>query len=184
MLRGASKDILNEIERNLHDLLADARNLLLSPRLCPGGGATEMAVAAYLERTARQIEGVERAPFLAIAAAMEVIPRTLIQNCGANVIRLMTELRAKHAGEEPSSWGIDGIRGCLVDQNASNGDGNLTIWEPMVVKTQCFKTAIEAACMILRVDDIVAGKAKKAAPNMSGESQPGEEGDDHEGHQH
>lgn len=30
-----------------------------------------------------------------------------------------------------------------------------------VVKTQTYKTAIEAACMLLRVDDIVSGISKK-----------------------
>ncbi|KAJ8968323.1 hypothetical protein NQ317_012883 [Molorchus minor] len=38
-LRGASKDILNEIERNLQDALQVARNIYLNTRLVPGGGA-------------------------------------------------------------------------------------------------------------------------------------------------
>lgn len=42
LLRGASKDTLNEIERNLHDCLAAARAVLKDPRVLPGGGATEM----------------------------------------------------------------------------------------------------------------------------------------------
>lgn len=45
MLRGASKDILNETERNLQDALHVARNILLEPKLVPGGGAVEMAVS-------------------------------------------------------------------------------------------------------------------------------------------
>ncbi|MCG8711231.1 hypothetical protein JHU04_004633, partial [Brenneria sp. 4F2] len=45
MLRGGSKDILNEIERNLNDALAVTRNVMLAPSLSPGGGATEMAVS-------------------------------------------------------------------------------------------------------------------------------------------
>lgn len=36
LLRGASKDVLNEIERNLHDAMGVARNVLLDPRLLPG----------------------------------------------------------------------------------------------------------------------------------------------------
>ena len=41
------------------------------------------------------MEGIAKWPFLAIGQALEVIPRTLAQNCGANVIRLLTELRCK-----------------------------------------------------------------------------------------
>jgi len=49
---------------------------------------------------------------------MEVIPRTLAQNCGANVIRTLTKLRAKHAeeaagGNASCSYGINGETGAL-----------------------------------------------------------------------
>ena len=45
LLRGASKDVLNEVERNLQDAMHVTRNVLLEPRLVPGGGASEMALA-------------------------------------------------------------------------------------------------------------------------------------------
>ena len=45
LLRGASKDILSEVERNLQDAMNVARNVMIDPYLCPGGGASEMAVA-------------------------------------------------------------------------------------------------------------------------------------------
>jgi T-complex protein 1 subunit gamma len=45
LLRGASKDILNEVERNLQDAMNVARNVMVDARLVPGGGAVEMALA-------------------------------------------------------------------------------------------------------------------------------------------
>lgn len=36
ILRGASKDILNEVERNLVDAMGVARNVALEPKLLPG----------------------------------------------------------------------------------------------------------------------------------------------------
>ena len=45
LLRGASKDFLNEVERNLQDGMNVTRNVLLDPKLVPGGGAAEMALA-------------------------------------------------------------------------------------------------------------------------------------------
>jgi len=48
ILRGASKDVLNEIERNLHDALGVARNVVINPKLVPGGGALEMELACRL----------------------------------------------------------------------------------------------------------------------------------------
>lgn len=95
LLRGPSKDILNEVDRNLADAMAVARNVFFNPRLAPGGGATEMAVSVGLAAKARTIEGVESWPFRAVADAMEVIPRTLVQNSGGNAIRVLTELRVR-----------------------------------------------------------------------------------------
>ncbi len=161
LLRGPSKDILNEIERNLHDAMGVARNVIWNPKLCPGGGATEMAIAVGLDRKARLVEGVAQWPYKAIAEAMEVIPRTLIQNSGNSPIKVLTQLRAKHAegfedGKHGGSfWGIDGDAGKVVDMRTYN------VWEPMAVKEQSVKTAVESACLLLRVDDIVAAKAAK-----------------------
>eukprot|EP00555_Chaetoceros_dichaeta_P007476 CAMPEP_0198276112 /NCGR_PEP_ID=MMETSP1447-20131203/65129_1 /TAXON_ID=420782 /ORGANISM="Chaetoceros dichaeta, Strain CCMP1751" /LENGTH=652 /DNA_ID=CAMNT_0043971031 /DNA_START=23 /DNA_END=1980 /DNA_ORIENTATION=+ len=170
ILRGGSKDVLNEIERNLHDAMEVVRNVVYDPKLLPGGGATEMAVAAGLRRAGLKVEGVRQHPFCVVGDAMEVIPRTLAQNCGVSVIRTVTQLRAKHAsfhndaenvvGEgasavmKPCNWGINGTTGDLVDME------ELGIWEPFSVKVQTIKTAIESACMILRIDDIVSGSKK------------------------
>jgi len=157
LLRGASKDILNEVERNLQDALNVARNLYMDPALVPGGGASEMEVAYLLTQKAKTLKGVIQWPYKAVASALEVIPRTLAQNCGANTIRSLTALRAKHAKEEEKNvnWGINGETGELADMSA------LGIWEPLSVKLQVYKTAIETAILLLRIDDIVSGSKKK-----------------------
>merc|ERR1712200_356254 len=74
LLRGASKDILNEVERNLQDALNVARNLYMEPALVPGGGATEMEVAYTLTQMAKSLNGVIQWPYKAVASALEVIP--------------------------------------------------------------------------------------------------------------
>lgn len=144
---------MNEIERNLHDAMEVVRNVVYDPKLLPGGGATEMAVSMGLRRAGLKVEGVQQRPFLVVGEAMEVIPRTLAQNCGVSVIRTVTQLRAKHAascdeaaksGEKKKcNWGINGTSGELVDMDVHG------IWEPFSVKVQTIKTAIESACMIL-----------------------------------
>jgi len=58
LLRGASKDVLNEIERNLADALGVARNVMLNPKLVPGGGAIEMELSQRLMEKASLVEGV------------------------------------------------------------------------------------------------------------------------------
>jgi len=157
LLRGASKDILNEVERNLQDALNVARNLWLEPALVPGGGATEMEVAYTLTQMAKSLNGVIQWPYKAVASALEIIPRTLAQNCGANTIRSLTALRAKHAveGEKNVNWGVNGETGALTDMS------ELGIWEPLSVKLQVYKTAVETAILLLRIDDIVSGSKKR-----------------------
>lgn len=153
LLRGASKDVLSETERNLQDALHVARNLVLEPRVVPGGGAIEMALSQALTR--KQVQG----PYRAVAQALEIIPRTLAQNCGANTIRTLTALRAKHASYSGDAgfcaWGIDGETGEIVDMHQRG------IWEPLSVKLQVYKTAVETAILLLRIDDIVSGTKKK-----------------------
>ncbi|CAE6444622.1 unnamed protein product [Rhizoctonia solani] len=162
LLRGPSKDILNEIDRNLADAMAVARNVVLNPRLIPGGGAVEMAVArALTDGSAVGAVGKEKevagaaqgAVFKAVADALEVIPRTLVQNAGGNAIRVLTELRAKHAAGE-HTWGIDGNAGKITDMKTYG------LYESASVKIQTLKTAIEATRVLLRVDDIVQATRK------------------------
>ncbi|CAH2049486.1 unnamed protein product, partial [Iphiclides podalirius] len=149
LLRGASKDVLNEIERNLQDALHVAKNLVLNPRLVAGGGAVEMALSAALTANS-----THNTPYRAVAQALEIIPRTLAQNCGANTIRTLTALRARHSAGV-STAGIDGETGEIVDMAAK------AIWEPLAVKMQIYKTAVETAILLLRIDDIVSGSKKK-----------------------
>lgn len=167
LLRGASKDVLNETERNLQDALHVARNILLEPKLVPGGGAIEMAVSHALTEKGKSVEGVGQWPYRAVAQALEIIPATLAQNCGANTIRTLTALRAKHA-TGAHTWGINGETGQLADMT------ELCIWEPLSVKLQTYKTAVETAILLLRIDDIVSG-SKKKDKEQAQSAQPTEE---------
>jgi len=63
ILRGATKDVLNEIERNLQDAMNVARNVILHPKLVPGGGALEMEVACRLmEYATKELKGAQQWP--------------------------------------------------------------------------------------------------------------------------
>lgn len=64
-----------------------------------------------------------------MASAFEVIPRTLAQNCGSDVVRTLTELRAKHAvAGQGNNMGINGNDGKIHDMSEKN------IWDPAAVK--------------------------------------------------
>merc|ERR1719498_1296141 len=163
VLRGASRDVLNEMERNLQDAFCVARNIILEPKLLPGGGAIEMELASRLKEKAKTIEGTRQYAYRAVADALEVIPRSLAHNCGADVVRVMTDLRSRHASQNGLNWGIDGHKGVVADVK------ELGIMDTFAVKKQTLRTAVEAAAMLLRIDDIISGLSKK---NREGPKQP------------
>merc|ERR1712032_1269033 len=72
------------------------------------------------------------------------------------------EGQARQGGGEDVNWGINGETGELADMSA------LGIWEPLSVKLQVFKTAIETAILLLRIDDIVSGSKKKGDVGAQG----------------
>merc|ERR1711988_942801 len=175
LVRGGTRDTQYEIARNLNDAMQVARNVVQNPKLLPGGGATEMAVAQALKLRAAEVEGVAAIPYSAVGEALEIIPQTLAENCGANVIRVVTALRAKHANQEGHNWGIDGHKGILADM-AETG-----VWEPYVVKSQTLKTAIESACLLLRIDDVHSGISRKdKGGGQAGPSEEDMKGEEHQ----
>uniref|UniRef100_A0A8D2JMU3 T-complex protein 1 subunit gamma n=1 Tax=Sciurus vulgaris TaxID=55149 RepID=A0A8D2JMU3_SCIVU len=127
------------LERNLLNAMQVCHNVLLDPQLVPEGGASEMAVAHELPEKSKAMADVEQRPYRAVAQALEFIPHTLIQNCGPSTPR-----RTK-------TWGVSSETGTLVDMK------ELGRWEPLALKLQTYKTAVEMALLLLRIDDVFSG---------------------------
>lgn len=159
LLRGSSKEVLLEMDRNLMDAMSVIRNIYKSPAIVPGGGAIEMATADFLRKQSNKVQGQMAFPYKAVAAALEIIPQTIARNCGADTIRVMTKLRACHA-EGQSTKAIDGEKGTICDV------ADTDLWEPLIVKESMLKTSMEAACMLLRIDDIVSGVTSEELENF------------------
>lgn len=83
-----------------------------------------MAVSVGLAAKARTIEGVEVWPYRAVADAMEVIPRTLVQNAGGNAIRVLTELRVSVVHQKPR--GSDSPLGLRLNMQMASRHGAST----------------------------------------------------------
>uniref|UniRef100_A0A8C9LLH8 T-complex protein 1 subunit gamma n=1 Tax=Piliocolobus tephrosceles TaxID=591936 RepID=A0A8C9LLH8_9PRIM len=154
LLRGSTKDVLNEVERNLHDGMNVAKNIMLEGKLLYGGGCTEMRVGQKLMKEAVQYDDARKSITEAVATALEIIPKILAQNSGANVVKTINELRSYHEKPGFEKYGIDGVTGDIIDVTKNN------IWDLLAVKKQIYKSAIEAASMILRIDDVVSGIGK------------------------
>ncbi|RAQ55683.1 T-complex protein 1 subunit delta [Aspergillus flavus] len=150
--RGANNLILDEAERSLHDALCVIRCLVKKRALIAGGGAPEIEVAQTLAKRARELTGTEAICWKAFADAMEIIPTTLAENAGLNSIKVVTDLRHRHAqGQHNAGVSIrsGGVKDDITEEN---------ILQPLLVSTSAIELAAETVKMIMRIDDIALSR--------------------------
>ena len=157
LIRGGSQRVVDEADRSIHDALMVVKDVIEKPSIVGGGGAPESFVASHLKDWADSFDGREQLAIKKYAEALESIPLTIAENAGMDPIDTMVTLRAQQS--QGHKWtGIDAKKGKIADMFSKD------IVEPLIVKEQIIKSATEAACMILRIDDVIA---------ISGGSPPG-----------
>ncbi|KAF2756769.1 t-complex protein-like protein 1 [Pseudovirgaria hyperparasitica] len=150
--RGANSLILDEAERSLHDAHCVIRCLVKKKALLAGGGAPEIEIAQQLAAQARALTGTESICWKAFADAMEVIPTTLAENAGLNSIRVVTELRHRHAKGERNAGVSIKSGGVKTDMKEES------VLQPLLVSTSALELAAETVKLILRIDDIALSR--------------------------
>jgi len=161
LIRGGTERIVDEAERSLHDALCVVRDIVEEPKILAGGGAPEMEVAKALKEYAESLPGREQLAVMQFAEALESIPTTLAENAGLDPIDIISELRAEH--EKGKVWaGVDVNAGKAGDMKKAG------VFEPIVVKKQIIKSCSEAACLILKIDDVIASGKMKTPPMPPG----------------
>jgi len=154
LVRGGSQRVVDEAERSLHDALMVTKDVLEKPAIVAGGGAPEAYAAAELMDWSTKLSGREQLAVQKFAEALETIPLTLAENAGMDPIDTLTELRSKQSKGE--KWtGVDVRNGIVANMHKSD------VVEPLAVKEQIIKSSTEAACMILRIDDVIASSRPK-----------------------
>ena len=149
LIRGGTQRVIDEVDRSIHDSLMVVKDVIEKPEIVAGGGAPESFAASQLKEWADNFSGREQLAIKKYAEALEVIPLTIAENAGMDPIDTMATLRSKQ--NQGQKWtGIDAKNTKIADMMAIN------VLEPIVVKEQIIKSAAEAACMILRIDDVIA----------------------------
>jgi len=161
LLRGGSQRVVDEVERSVHDSLMVVKDVIENPLIVAGGGAPETYAATKIRSWAKSLEGREQLAAEKFADSLESIPLALAENAGMDPIDTLTVLRSRQMKGE--KWtGIDVMKGKIGNMKSSD------IIEPLAVKLQIVSAAAEAACMILRIDDVIATN-KSAGPPPGGE---------------
>lgn len=172
LLRGSNDMALDEAERSINDALHSLRNVLSKPMIVAGGGAVETELALRLREYARSVGGKEQLAIEKFAEALEEIPMILAETAGMEPIQTLMDLRSKHSKGLVNA-GVDVMNGRLNDDMMS-----INVIEPVRVKAQVLKSAVEAATAILKIDDLIAASALKSEKKegSKGKEEGGEEG--------
>jgi archaeal chaperonin len=161
LVRGGSQRVVDEADRSLHDALMVMKDVLEKPYIVAGGGAPEAYIATHIRNWSSTLEGREQLAVIKFAEALETIPISLATNAGMDPIDTMAELRAKQ--NKGMKWTGVNVRSTTVSDMFKQN-----ILEPVVIKEQIIKSATEAACMLLRIDDVIASSKSKGGPPGGG----------------
>jgi T-complex protein 1 subunit theta len=109
VLRGATSNRLDDLERAIDDGVNVIKALLKDPRLVPGAGAAELELAKRVDAYGSGLKGLAQHGVKRYATALEVIPRTLAENAlgGAEGNEVISRLWAKHEQKNGEDWGVD-----------------------------------------------------------------------------
>jgi thermosome len=152
-IRAGLERMLGEAERALNDALYVIADVAEVPQMVSGGGSIEMEMAKAVREHAASVGGREQLAIEAFADALEVIPRTLAENAGLDILDTMVAMKAAHAKKKGGAMGVNVFDEGVIDMLKEG------VVEPKVVKEQAIKSGIEVASMILRIDDVVAAKS-------------------------
>ena len=167
LIRGGTELIIDEADRAIHDALCVVRDVVEDEHIVGGGGAPELETAIQLRKFAQTLGGREQLAVEVFADSLDIIPKTLAENAGLDQIEMLMKLRASHqAGNKFAGLNLE--TGEVIDNMASTG-----VVEPTIVKIQAIKSSTEAASMLLRIDDVIAGAKSAMPPGGPGGMPPG-----------
>ncbi|XP_042984637.1 T-complex protein 1 subunit theta isoform X2 [Carya illinoinensis] len=151
VLRGSTDSILDDLERAIDDGVNTYKAMCRDSRIVPGAAATEIELARRVKEFSYKETGLDQYAIAKFAESFEMVPRTLAENAGLNEMEIMSSLYAEHASGN-SKVGIDLEEGVCKDISI------LDVWDLYITKFFALKYAADAACTVLRVDQIIMAK--------------------------
>jgi len=149
VLRGATRQTLEEYERAFKDALGVVSLAFHDSKVIAGGGSAYISMAHHLRQRATDIGGREQMAVEAFAEALEAIPATIAENAGHDPLDTVLALRNDHQ-QGRSDFGPDILNGGTCSMSAAG------VFEPLTIVTQAVQSAAEVATSVLRIDDIIS----------------------------
>ena len=170
VLRGATNNMLAEVERSIVDAVNVVRCICVKQELdfCAGAGATELEVAAAIHRLGDSHTGLEQYAIHKVAEALEVVPKIIAKNAGLDADETLAALNAAHAkGSRFACVNVD-AEGRLKD---AVGDAKAKgIYDHLGSKIWALRLAMDAVLTVLRIQHIIVAKQAGGPRAPKGES--------------
>lgn len=151
VVRGATKNVMDEIERAVDDGVNVFKTLTKDARLVAGAGAVEMELYSKLLSFAEETPGLEQYAIRKFAEAFLVVPRMLAESSGLIATDVISTLTAAHQ---------EGKKNAGVDLESSDAIDAVTegIFDCFATKYWAIRYATDAALTILNVDQIIMAR--------------------------
>lgn len=171
VVRGATLNSMDDIERAIDDGVAAIKAVLKDPRLLAGAGSTESELVKRVTRYGEKTPGLLQLGIKKFAEAFEFLPRLLCETSGLDPNEVLPRLYTSHDDNSESlRYGIDieseDINECLLDVRDEN------IFDSFIAKRNAINLATEAVCTVLSVDQIIVAK-RAGGPQMPKQPKPG-----------
>lgn len=169
-------NLLDDIERAIDNGVNVVKSLTKDGRLLPGAGATEMALAIYLQDIASKTPGLVQYGIKKFGEAFEAIPKILCENSGLDYIQVLSQLSASHeTGSRSIGVDIEAGEGGINQQTGTIDVIEAQIMDVYSAKASALHLAVDAAISVLRIDSIVMSKpAGGPKPKGTGTRDPDE----------
>ncbi|CAN1271723.1 T-complex protein 1 subunit theta [Linum perenne] len=151
VLRGSTDSILDDLERAVDDGVNTYKAMCRDSRTVPGAAATEIELARRIKEFSFKETGLDQYAIAKFAESFEMVPNTLAENAGLDAMQIISSLYAEHASGN-AKVGIDLEEGVCKDVTKTN------VSDLYVTKFFALKYAADAACTVLRVDQIIMSK--------------------------
>lgn len=157
ILRGATQNSLDDIERAVDDGVNAIKGLVKDNRLLPGAGAVEIELAKLISQHGEKTPGLMQLAIKHYAKAFEVVPKVLAETSGMDATEVLSQLYAAHSAAD--NLGL--AKGVDVDNDSEDGLLDTTeagIYDLLSTKQSAINFATEAATTILSIDQIIMAK--------------------------
>lgn len=173
MIRGATNNFLDDIERAIDDGVNNYKCLTRDGRYVAGAGAMEIELAIQISAYADTLPGLDQYAVRRFGEALEILPKALAENSGINGTEMINQLYLAHkeSGGKNMGINIEAEKPEVIDVT------NKKLYDLYQLKLWGLKYAVGAAATILRVDQIIMAK-KAGGPKAPGGAGPGAGSDD------